>query len=1421
MQTNLKAFVASTYEDLQPHRERVIGVLRESGLNVVSMEEWPADPQEPKQFCPDRVEDCDLLVLLIARRRGYIPTGETESITQREYRYAMQLGVDVLAFCLDDQAEWEPEWDERERDPLFRAWREQVLEKHGVKHFGANPEDLERALRDSVHHWVLRTTSRREALTFACRKQMESAIGRLSGPDGYRPETYIRRDIDSFLRHFLASDEHWLFPLIGPPGCGKTSAICQLATSLLQRGQPGLLLDTSEFHRRGRTGSGLDALAIATLNAYMPEGAQPFDPSSGLAQIHRLVRGFMPGLHFVIIIEGLDETRFVSQVHPRLPVDPDSVAGFIRQHADREQLKFVITCRESPWRDAYEGSAPMQPIESELPARSRDEPQIKDIGGADTPGALRGPQTCQMALLNDVELSLALAKYQQYHGVRVHLADRAWEDARDPFMLGAAFEYWANILAKPTGSHFAHVAGQIVSPAAGLPPWSVDSLRYFDQLEQFWQRRQAHILDLVRSFDADRGWTRSMGERAMKSILARMVTVMLEEGVPGVPYEECLPRDPRLRELADHLLRRMGESGLLATVENHDDSELDLVSFATTRHREYQLGREILRRMDDPRESLGRLLDHVQTHHEWLEQPFVLALHELCRRPGAAALQRQEVFSELLRRPDALAFLESILSVIPVLPAEEASSLKDQRLWTITSHAWDFSHAAGVLDSPRTLRGLGREIEQLEVALGELQSDEGRPQPARDVSNAIGKVQNEYDPNWRADDVPAAFGEIRLALRDLGSPLEELASRLAVASSSSESGTQVEDRRQPKRVLHLCAAYHAAASNEAREALDRLAAGVSKLETAQRGSADTIRALTRSSQDAPHTKYRHGAALGRAASKRETLAASPPDGVLQTLWRTHEELCAQIDSIVAASRAGLPELPPDAPPGDWIRSLPGARLADVDWLTDFAGDLLARSEPEVLELGQELSRLLRAWAIDKADNIAQRLHKAAGGRYRQEDYAGAQRLYAAAVEFQRGEGATWFNLGLTFFRLGRLKSSLEALAQARQLMVADKDLLDVYYVTGWAQEKLFDKQGALESYREALSMGLDDDRVQRRLESLTGRTVDEEPHRAEGSESEPEPDATDTHLREARQLLRNNEYVQAEGSFQMALQRARERGRELEAKVFWEWAYCLLSTRLAAEAIQAHLAARDHALAHSADRDTICSLWNNLGCLQADAEQAEQAEFQYLAALAANPSARIPQSNLAYHLISDQKPARPADPDAAEREAEQLQLLDEDSADAKIVQARVRKARGGKGWEQEYTGLLERALESQSHAAVTAAHELMRYHLGRGKRTPATAVARRVLHEFLPAAEESAIANFMPSSLCEWYFQVADCASVMGDCRGAQTWVTKMEEIILGHGSGEHVPADIRLEDPITEERISTEEFLARSRRLLKRPSVG
>jgi hypothetical protein len=151
---NYRAFVSSTFLDLQGHRTRVIEHLRRAGFIVDPMEDWTADTDAPNVFCLDRLRGCQVCVLLVGFRRGFIPPEGGLSITQREYEHAIAQGVDVLPFLLDENtAGWPKQFDERDDSELTK-WRQAIRIRHGVSTFNADPASLDLTLPSALTRWV-------------------------------------------------------------------------------------------------------------------------------------------------------------------------------------------------------------------------------------------------------------------------------------------------------------------------------------------------------------------------------------------------------------------------------------------------------------------------------------------------------------------------------------------------------------------------------------------------------------------------------------------------------------------------------------------------------------------------------------------------------------------------------------------------------------------------------------------------------------------------------------------------------------------------------------------------------------------------------------------------------------------------------------------------------------------------------------------------------------------------------------------------------------------------------------------------------------------------------------------------------------------------------------------------------------------
>jgi hypothetical protein len=119
------------------------------------MEDWAADPRTPKDFSQKRILDCDVVVLLVARRRGFIPPEENRSITQLEYECAIQNVIDVIPFILADDAPWPVCFDERERDRSLLDWVQMLRLSHGCPKdaFLGDRVDLALSVVKSLTRW--------------------------------------------------------------------------------------------------------------------------------------------------------------------------------------------------------------------------------------------------------------------------------------------------------------------------------------------------------------------------------------------------------------------------------------------------------------------------------------------------------------------------------------------------------------------------------------------------------------------------------------------------------------------------------------------------------------------------------------------------------------------------------------------------------------------------------------------------------------------------------------------------------------------------------------------------------------------------------------------------------------------------------------------------------------------------------------------------------------------------------------------------------------------------------------------------------------------------------------------------------------------------------------------------------------------
>lgn len=92
-----QVFVSSTYEDLKEERTEVLHALLELDCIPCGMEYFPATDDSQWEYIKSMIGMCDCYLLIMGGRYGSLDDGGI-SYTEKEYRYAVEKNIPVIAF---------------------------------------------------------------------------------------------------------------------------------------------------------------------------------------------------------------------------------------------------------------------------------------------------------------------------------------------------------------------------------------------------------------------------------------------------------------------------------------------------------------------------------------------------------------------------------------------------------------------------------------------------------------------------------------------------------------------------------------------------------------------------------------------------------------------------------------------------------------------------------------------------------------------------------------------------------------------------------------------------------------------------------------------------------------------------------------------------------------------------------------------------------------------------------------------------------------------------------------------------------------------------------------------------------------------------------------------------------------------------
>ncbi|MCI0712964.1 MAG: DUF4062 domain-containing protein [Chloroflexi bacterium] len=123
-----RAFISSTSKDLEDYRRVAIDICSALDIHPEAMEHWSSKPVGAVEGSQQEVDGTDLYIGIFGFRYGHIADGETKSVTELEFDFAVEQGLDRLCFVAhsDLEAMW-PHKDPKNADKL-KAFHDRINE---------------------------------------------------------------------------------------------------------------------------------------------------------------------------------------------------------------------------------------------------------------------------------------------------------------------------------------------------------------------------------------------------------------------------------------------------------------------------------------------------------------------------------------------------------------------------------------------------------------------------------------------------------------------------------------------------------------------------------------------------------------------------------------------------------------------------------------------------------------------------------------------------------------------------------------------------------------------------------------------------------------------------------------------------------------------------------------------------------------------------------------------------------------------------------------------------------------------------------------------------------------------------------------------------------------------------------------------
>lgn len=160
MEKKYQIFISSTYEDLKEERKKVQDTILSMYQFPIGMEMFSAADEEQWEIIKETIDSSDYYILIIGHKYGsIIKEGEYAGIsyTQKEFRYALEQKIPVLAFLIDNSVAITPEKMEENTDKKekLKQFIEEIKSGRAVQ-WWTSKEDLANKVMNSLNKQIQR-----------------------------------------------------------------------------------------------------------------------------------------------------------------------------------------------------------------------------------------------------------------------------------------------------------------------------------------------------------------------------------------------------------------------------------------------------------------------------------------------------------------------------------------------------------------------------------------------------------------------------------------------------------------------------------------------------------------------------------------------------------------------------------------------------------------------------------------------------------------------------------------------------------------------------------------------------------------------------------------------------------------------------------------------------------------------------------------------------------------------------------------------------------------------------------------------------------------------------------------------------------------------------------------------------------------